>query len=89
MQLKNSSLKCWLCFIFAADIKTKVRLISNFMTSQPEKQTIPIHILPNSSISIGKQTMKFGQLIEYKKNNTFLKTSYTKWGVETIFRPFS
>ena len=57
--------------IFAADIKTKVRLISKFMTSQPEKQTIPIHILPNSSRSIGKQTMKFGQLIEYKKKNFF------------------
>ena len=44
---------------------------------------------PIAQISIGKQTMKFGQLIEYKKNNTFLKTSYTKRGVETIFRPFS
>ena len=74
--------------IFAADIKTKVRLISKFMTSQPEKQTIPIHILPNSSRSIGKQTMKFGQFIEHKKNNTFLKKSCTKWGLETISRPF-
>ena len=36
------------------------------MTSQPGLQTIVIHILPNISQSKCKQTMKFGQLIEYK-----------------------
>ena len=36
------------------------------MISQPGLQTIVIHILPNISQSKGKQTMKFGQLIEYK-----------------------
>ena len=34
------------------------------MTSQPGLQTIAIHILPNISPGRGKQTMKFGQLIE-------------------------
>ena len=37
------------------------------MTSQPEKQTIEIHILPNISRSKGNQKIKFGQLIEYWK----------------------
>ena len=33
--------------------------------------------------------MKFGQLIEYNMRNTFLETSCTKCGGETIPRPFS
>ena len=36
--------------------------------SQPWKQTIAIHILPNISKSKGSQTMKVGQLIEYNRN---------------------
>ena len=43
------------------------------MTSQPRKQTIAIHILPNISRIKGNQTMKFGQLIEYDMRNTFLE----------------
>ena len=43
------------------------------MTSQPGLQTIAIHILPNISQIKGNQTMKFGQLIEYKKRNIFLQ----------------
>ena len=43
------------------------------MTSQPSQQTIVIHILTNISQSKGKQTMKFGQLIEYNKRNIFLQ----------------
>ena len=35
------------------------------MTSQPKKQTVAIHILPNISRSKGNQAMKFDQLIEY------------------------
>ena len=38
------------------------------MTSQPGLQTIAIHILPNISQSKGNQTMKPGQLINYKIN---------------------
>ena len=33
--------------------------------------------------------MKFGQLLEYNMTNTFLKKSSTKYGGETIPRPFS
>ena len=40
--------------------------------SQPGKQTITIHKLPNISRSKGNQAMKFGQEIEYYKRNTFL-----------------
>ena len=47
--------------------------------SQPEKQTIEIHILPNISWSEDKQTMRFGHLIEYN----------TKCSGETIPRPLS
>ena len=43
------------------------------MTSQPGLQTIAIHILPNTSQIKGKQTMKFGQLIDYNKRNIFLQ----------------
>ena len=67
----------------------KIRLISKFMTSQPGKQTIAIHILANISRSKGNQTMKFGQLIERNMRLIFLQKSYTKCGGETIPRPFS
>ena len=54
------------------------------MTSQPGKQTIAIHILPNISRSEGNQTKKLGQL-----EKTFLeKKSCTKCGGETSPRPF-
>ena len=43
------------------------------MTSKPGLQTIAIHLLPNISQSKSNQTMKFGQLIEYNKINTYLK----------------
>ena len=65
------------------------RSISKFMTSQPEKQTIAIHILPNISKSKDNQTMKFGQLIYHHIRNIFLEKSYTKCGGETIPRTFS
>ena len=58
------------------------------MTSQPSYQTITIHILSNISRIKGKQTMEFGQLIEYNKENTFLQNLYRKWGKETSSRPF-
>ena len=32
--------------------------------------------------------MKYGQLLEYKMRNIFLKKSYTKCGGDTIPRPF-
>ena len=58
------------------------------MTSQPGKQTIPIHIYPNISRSKSNQAIKVGQLIEYNIRNSFLEKSYTKYGGWTIPRPF-
>ena len=43
------------------------------MTSKPSQLTITIHILPSISRSKGNQTMKFGQVIEYRKSNIFYK----------------
>ena len=43
------------------------------MTSQPWKQTIVIHILPNISRNKGNQTVKCGQFIEYNMRNIFLE----------------
>ena len=59
------------------------------MTSQPGKQIIAIHMLSNVSRSKAKQTMKFGQLIEYNMRNIFLEKSFTKCDRETIPRHFS
>ena len=52
-------------------------------------QTIPTHIFTNISRSKGNQAMNFGQLIEYKTRNILPEKSYTKYGRETIPRPFS
>ena len=67
----------------------KIRLISKSITSQPGQKIIAIHILPYISRSKGKQTMKFGQLIEYNMRNIFVEKSYTKCAGETIPRPLS
>ena len=48
-----------------------------------------MHILPNISRSKGNQTIKFGQLIEYKLGNIFVEKSYTKYAAETIAWPLS
>ena len=57
------------------------------MISQPDLQTIAIHILPNISQSKCNKTMKFGQLIEYNKGNIFLQKLFRKWVNETSYRP--
>ena len=67
----------------------KIRLSSNFMTSQPGQQTIIIHVFTNILGSKGNQTMKLGHLIEYNMRNVFLEKSYTKYGGETSPRLFS
>ena len=41
-------------------------------------QTITIHLLPNISRSKENQTIKFGQLIEYKERNIFYQKSCRK-----------
>ena len=43
------------------------------MTSQPDLQTITIHILTNISQSKGNQTMKLGQSREHNMRNNFLQ----------------
>ena len=58
------------------------------MTSQPGKQIIAIHTLPNISRSKNNQTMKYGQLIDCNMKNIFLEKSFAKCGGETILRPF-
>ena len=49
-----------------------LRLISNFVASQTEKQTITMQILPNISGSKGNQAIQFGGLIECNMRNIFL-----------------
>ena len=55
--------------MFKNSFVRKVRLISKFMTSQPGKQTIALHTLPNISRRKYNQTMKYGQLVEYNMRN--------------------
>ena len=45
-------------------------------------------ILPNISISKNNQTMKLGQLIEYKMRNIFLEKRYTKCTKKLLPEPF-
>ena len=54
------------------------------MTSQPGKQIIEIHILPNASRSKGNLAVKCCQLIEYNVRKFFLK-NHTQNVVETLF----
>ena len=63
-----------------------VRLISKFMMSQPGKQIIVIHILPNISRCKGFLAMKFCQLLEYSMKNIFLEKLLTKCEGNTIPR---
>ena len=66
----------------------KLRLISRFITSHIGQHIITILKLFNISRSKGNQTMKFGQLIEYKMRKNFLEKSYTKCGGEASPKPF-
>ena len=50
----------------------KISLISKFIPSQPSQQTIVLHMLPNIPRGKGNQTVKFGQLINYKTRNISL-----------------
>ena len=75
-------------FVCQNGLNKKLKLISNFMTSQSGQQTIVIHILPNMSRSKGNQTMKFDRFLEYNMTNMFLEKSYAKYGEETSPRLF-
>ena len=58
----------------------KLRLISNFMTSQTEQQIITIHILPSISRSKDNQGMRFGQLIKDNARNIFAENHANEAG---------
>ena len=58
------------------------------MATQRGSETIAIHILINISRSKDSQTTKFGQTTQCNMRNIFLEKPYTKWGGETIPRPF-
>ena len=62
------------------------RLTSKVVTSELVQQTNPIRILLNISRSKGHQTMKFDQLIDYKRY-VFLQKWWRKWGRDTTYRP--
>ena len=64
----------------------KIRLISKFITSQPDEQRITTHILPNISRSKRSQTLKFRQVKKHK-SNSFLQKSCRKRGRETSSIP--
>ena len=52
-------------------------------------EIVAIHILTNISRGKGNQTMKFGQLLEYKMSNIFREKLCIKCGGDTIPRSFS
>ena len=65
----------------------KNRLIQKIMTWQPEKQTIPLKILPNISASKGSHTMSFRQLIGYNIKNIYLeKHTQNAWFLHDFWR---
>ena len=66
----------------------KIKLISKFITSQPGKQTIAIHILPNISRSKGNQARKFDQLIKYNMRNVFLDNQTQNEAEKPYLDPF-
>ena len=51
----------------------EIGLIGRFLTLQPSKQAVAIHILRSISRSIANQAKKFGQLIEQNMKNIFLE----------------
>ena len=58
------------------------------MTPQPGTQSLVVHTLSNISKSKGNQTLKSGQLIEYKMKHNSWKIM-SNCGGETFPRPFS
>ena len=59
------------------------------MASQPGKQVITMHILPNISKSNENQTMKFRQLMKYSMRKSFLKNDTRNVIEKNVPRPFS
>ena len=63
----------------------KIRLISNFMTSQPGWWTIAIHILTNISRSKSHRAMTFGQLMDRNMKNMLFLKNQTQNAIEILF----
>ena len=80
----NFVLKAFSVLIFFM-FNLKIHDVTAWLTKQLQ---YTIHILPNISRSKGNQIMKFGQLIAYKKRNTFSQTSCRICGWVTSSRPF-
>ena len=57
--------------IYIISLIRKIKLILKYVTSEPRKQTVAIHILPNISRSKENKTMKFGQSMEHNMGNIF------------------
>ena len=57
--------------IYIISLIRKIRLILKYETSEPRKQTVAIHALPNISRSKENKTMKFGQLMEHNMRKNF------------------
>ena len=87
--LKIFKLLAWLFGHVSTSWIKKIKLLSNFMTSQPGEQIIVIHMLPNISRSKDNETMKFAHLIDCNIRNIFLEKSSSKRCGETSPRPFS
>ena len=64
-----------------------IRLVSKSMTSQHGKQTIAIHIFPNTSRNKSNQAMNFGQSIEY--NNIIFINNKTPFSADSEKGNFS
>ena len=65
------------------NVNFKIHDVTTWLTNNCNAQ------LTNISRSKDKQTMKFGQLIEYNMRNIFLEKFYRKCGGDTIPRAFS
>ena len=76
--------------IFWSCIKTAwLDNVSKFMTSQPGKQIISIHILSNITRSKNIHGIKFGQLMQYNMWNIFIEKSFTEYGRKSVTTPSS
>ena len=82
--LKMFKLLSWFFGHIENSLTRKIRLISKFTTSQPDKQTNVIHIL-----QYHQYLKKQRQSVRYNMKNIVLEKSCTKCGGETIPSLFS
>ena len=65
----------------------KLKLISNYMTSQTGKHIITTHYCSISE-EVKIETIKFGSLLQYNMRIIFLEKSFTKYGGMLVPGPF-